>query len=614
MIVFRTARTSTACKSLLRITLWLGLCLVAGRAAWAEPTYGIAMHGEPALPADFTHFPYANPDAPKGGSITYAGVGSFDSLNPFILQGTAPRGLWDMTWGNNIWESLLVRSKAEPFTMYGLIASTVDVAPDLSTVDFQLRPEAKFSDGVPITPDDVIFSFDLLREKGRERPYRETYKLFDRAEKLGDHGVRFVLKPGTNRELPLLIGLMPILPKHAVDAATFDRSSLKIPIGSGPYTIAAVDPGKSVTLKRDPNYWARNLPAKRGFDNFDQVRVEYYRDASAYFEAFKKGLFDINPENDPARWAIAYDFPAVHEGRVVLDTFPIQIPAGMNGFFFNTRRPVFEDARVRQALTYFLDFEWLNRNIYYGKYERTGSYFEGSELSAIGRPATDAERRLLAPFPDAVVPDVMNGTYRPPESDGSGHDRDNMRKGVELLEQAGYGLKNGLMVNLKTGEPLAFEIMTNTREQDRLALAFSRTLALAGIRVRIHDVDSAQYERRVKNFDYDMIQILVPASLSPGTEQAGRWSSAAADAPGSFSYSGVKSPAVDAMINAMLAAHGQGDFVSAVRSLDRVLISGFYVVPLFHPPGQWMGRWARVEHPEQASLWGPEPTTWWQGK
>ncbi|HEX2255511.1 MAG TPA: extracellular solute-binding protein, partial [Afifellaceae bacterium] len=437
------------------------------------------------------------------------------------------------------------------------------------------------------------------------------YANVERIEKVGERGVRFTFREGADREQPLLIGLMPILPSHAIDRETFDKTSLKPFVGSGPYLFERVEPGSRIVLRKDPDYWGADLPVKRGFDNFDEIRVEYFRDANAYFEAFKKGLFDLLPESDPARWASGYDFPAVDSGLVVLDEFVTGTPAGMNGFVLNTRRPVFQDPLVRQALGYFFDFEWINQNLYHGLYERTGSYFDGSELSALGRPAGEVELKLLAPYPDAVRPEVMEGAWLPPESDGSGRDRDNLREGLRLLAEAGYGRQGDRLVHTETGRPLAFEMLVQTREQERLALAFQRTLGLAGIQVSVRQVDSAQYEERRKTFDFDVVQFVYPASLSPGSEQYFRWSAAAAEAQGSFNLAGAKDPAIDAMIAAMLEAETREEFVAAVRALDRVLISGFYVVPLFHAPDQWIARWTRVERPEKSSLYGAEPTTWW---
>jgi peptide/nickel transport system substrate-binding protein len=592
-----------------RFLLAVGFALSAATCE-AAAQHGIAMHGTPALPPDFDHLPYANPDAPKGGRMTYAGIGTFDSLNPLIVSGTAPRGLWDAVWGNNVWEALLVRNRNEAFSLYGLLAESVDMPDDRAWIEFTLRPEAKFSDGQPVTVEDVIFSLELLRDKGRPN-YRSYYSKVANVEQTGERSLRVTFNDKADREVPLLIGLMPILPKHATDAENFDKSSLAIPIGSGPYSVVDVSAGRYVTLKRNPDYWGKDLPIKRGVDNFDEIRVEYYRDTNSYFEAFKKGLFDTLAESDPTRWASGYDFPAVKEGRVVLDSFTTGVPKGMNAFVLNSRRPQLADPKVREALTYFLDFEWLNSNLFFGLYQRSGSYFQGSELSALGEPAGEAEKALLAPFPDAVRTDVMDGAYAPPKSDGSGQDRAMLGKGVALLKEAGYEPRNGKMVNAASGAPLAFEFLAQTRDQERLALAYQRWLAIAGIGLDVRLVDSAQYQERQKSFDFDIIQFRYPASLSPGNEQLFRWSSDAAKTDGTFNFAGAASPALDAMLQALIAAKSKEDFVAAARALDRVLISGFYVLPLFHADQDWTARWTRVEHPAKSSLYGGEPTTWW---
>jgi peptide/nickel transport system substrate-binding protein len=513
-------------------------------------------------------------------------------------------------WGNNVWEALLVRNRNEAFSLYGLLAESVDMPDDRAWIEFTLRPEAKFSDGQPVTVEDVIFSLELLRDKGRPN-YRSYYSKVASVEQTGERSLRVTFNDKADREVPLLIGLMPILPKHATDAENFDKSSLAIPIGSGPYSVVDVSAGRYVTLKRNPDYWGKDLPIKRGVDNFDEIRVEYYRDTNSYFEAFKKGLFDTLAESDPTRWASGYDFPAVKEGRVVLDSFTTGVPKGMNAFVLNSRRPQLADPKVREALTYFLDFEWLNSNLFFGLYQRSGSYFQGSELSALGEPAGEAEKALLAPFPDAVRTDVMDGAYAPPKSDGSGQDRAMLGKGVALLKEAGYEPRNGKMVNAASGAPLAFEFLAQTRDQERLALAYQRWLAIAGIGLDVRLVDSAQYQERQKSFDFDIIQFRYPASLSPGNEQLFRWSSDAAKTDGTFNFAGAASPALDAMLQALIAAKSKEDFVAAARALDRVLISGFYVLPLFHADQDWTARWTRVEHPEKSSLYGGEPTTWW---
>ncbi len=595
------------------IATTLGIGLVPQIAA-AEPAHGIAMVGEPALPTDFDHLPYADPDAPQGGKVTYGVVGTFDSMNPMIVQGglTSARGLSsDPMLGNLVFESLLARSADEPFTLYGFIAETVETPPDRSWVEFTLNPKARFSDGEPVTVDDVIFSLELLREKGRPN-YRAYYSKVERIERVGERGVRFHIASAKDRELPLILGLMPVLPKHAIDPETFDRSTLAKPIGTGPYVVSEIRAPNYVVYKRNPDYWAKDLPIKRGFDNFDEVRVDYYRDATSMFEAFKKGLYQINIDGDPAQWNVAYDFPAVTSGRVIKEAFKTGTPKGMSGFVFNTRRPIFADPAVRDALADLFDFEWVNHNLYYDAYVRSAGYFNDSELSSIGRPADEREKALLAPYPGLVAPDVMDGTYRPVESDGSGADRKVLRAALSKLQAAGYELDPGnVLVDKATGKPLAFEILVATKEDERLALAYQRTLSRIGIKASIRSVDSAQFQQRRQTYDFDMTRMTWPASLSPGNEQNFRWSQAAADAEGSYNLAGAKQPAIDAMIQAMLEAPTREDFVAATRALDRILISGDYVVPLFYLPETWVAHWDTVEHPEKTSLTGPRMETWY---
>ena len=589
----------------------LGLGLVPQLAA-ATAMHGIAIIGEPALPANFDHLPYASPDAPKGGKITYGVVGTFDSLNSFIVQGgtTSARGLADPVFGNLVFETLLSRNADEPFTLYGLLAETVETPPDRSWVEFTLNPKAKFSDGQPVTVDDVIFTMELLRDKGRPN-YAATYGKIDSVERVGERGVRFNIAKAKDRELPLILGLMPILPKHAINPDVFDKSTLTPIIGSGPYILSDVHAPDYTVYKRNPDYWGRDLPIKRGFDNYDEIRVDYYRDANTMFEAFKKGLYDVQPEGDPSAWNSNYDFPAVTDGRVVKETFKTGSPKGMQGFTFNTRRPIFADVRVRRALASLLDFDWINKNLYYGAFVRANDYFNDSDLSSIGVPASDREKALLAPFPGVVADDVLAGTYKSVNSNVAAGDRTVLRKAVDDLKAAGYELRDNKMVNVASGAPFAFEILVTTPEDEKIGLAYQRTLERVGITTTIRTVDSTQFQLRRKTFDFDMVRNTWPSSLSPGNEQINRWSSTVADAEGSFNYPGAKEPAIDALIQAMLSAATREDFVAAVRAYDRVLISGFYTVPFFYLPDQWVARWTRIEHPETTSLTGYSLPTWW---
>jgi len=573
--------------------------------AAAEATHAIAMHGTPAMPDGFTVLPYANPDVPKGGRLVQGVLGTFDSLNPLIVQGLAVQEI-----RGYVVESLMARGYDEPFTLYGLLARTVETDDARNSVTFGLDAAAHFSDGTPVTAEDVVFSWQLLRDHGRPN-HRTYYSKVVKAEMLDARTVRFDLTGSNDRELPLILGLMPVLPKHAVDVATFEDTTLAKPIGSGPYVVAAVDAGKSVTFRRDTNYWGRALAINRGFWNFDEIRFDYYRDANAYFEAFKAGLYDVRSENDPGRWQTGYDIPAVRDGRIVKESFPDGLPKLSSAFVFNTRRSIFADSRVRQAISLLFDFQWVNRNFFFNLYERTAGYFAGSELSAYHRPADQRERALLAPFPDAVRSDVLDGTWSPPVSDGSGRDRASLRRALALLGAAGYALDGTTLRETKSHRPFSFEFMARDRDEERLALAFSNNLARAGIDAEVRLVDAVQYDQRRLSFDFDMIEYRWEQSLSPGNEQSFYWGSAAADEQGTRNYMGVRSAAIDAMIAAMLRARERDDFVAAVRALDRVLISGCYVVPLFFLPQQWVARWTSIQHPAHSSLSGYLPETWW---
>lgn len=578
-----------------------GLLIPAARLS-AEPAQGIAMHGDPKLPVGFQQLPYVNAKAPKGGRMTLGAYGTFDSLNPFIIKGTTPPGLREY-----VYESLLTRNGDEPFSLYGLIARSVEVPEDRSSVTFHLRPEARFADGTPITPEDVLFSHALLKEKGW--PYhRSHYAKVASAEKIDAHSVRFDFGAAGDREIPLILGLMPILPRHKLDAETFEHTTLEPPLGSGPYTVARVDAGRSITYRRNPHWWARDLPITRGRFNFDELRFEFFRDSSSLFEAFKAGEIDVRPEEDPGRWLEGYNFPAVAQGRVVQREFDTELPSGMSALVFNTRRPLFADQRVRRAFILLFDAEWINRSLFSGVYTRTQSFFERSYLSSSGRPADARESALLAGFAAYVKPAILDGTYRLPQSSAGGN-RGNLLAASRLLTEAGYQMQDGRLV--KDGQPLDFEFLAVTRQQERLMLTYANTLERLGIEARIRQIDATQYSARLKSYDFDMIQWTWSASLSPGNEQINRWSSKAADLDGTLNLPGVKNPAADAMIEALLHARSNDDFISAVRALDRVLMSGDYVVPLFYLPRVWIAYWNRVRYPAAQPLAGYDLDTWW---
>jgi peptide/nickel transport system substrate-binding protein len=563
------------------------------------------MHGAPALPAGFTQMPYANPNAPKGGRLVEGILGSFDSLNPLIVRGLAVQQIRGF-----VIESLMSRGNDEAFTLYGLLARSVETDEARSYVTFHLDPRARFSDGKPVTADDVVFSWTLLRDKGRPN-YRQYYSKVAKAEALDPLTVRFDFGGIGDRELPLILGLMPILPRHAVEVSTFEETSLAVPMGSGPYRVSSVNPGVSVTLTRNPDYWGRELPANRGLWNFDEVRLDFYREANGQFEAFKRGLYDFRVENEPLRWHEGYNFPAARTGEVVRDAIKTGLPQPSEFLVFNTRRPLFSDIRVRRALTLLFDFEWVNRNYFFGLYGRSAGFFAGSELSAYGRPADNHERELLKPYASRILAGIVDGTYRLPVTDGSGRDRATLRDALTLLSQAGYELDGTVLRQRSSKTPFAFEILVTTHDQERIALAFSRDLKRAGIAASVRAVDAVQFDQRRLAFDFDMIQNRWDNSLSPGNEQAFYWGSEAADRQGTRNYMGAKDPAIDAMIAALLATRDRGPFVSAVRALDRVLISGFYVIPVFSVQEQWIARWNRIERPEATALAGYLPETWW---
>jgi peptide/nickel transport system substrate-binding protein len=587
------------------LALTIALTIDAGSLS-AEESNAIAMHGAPALPVDFSHMPYANPDAPKGGRLVHGFLGTFDSLNPLIVRGLAVQQIRGF-----VVESLMARGNDEAFTLYGLLAKTVETDDARSYVTFHLDPRARFSDGQPVLAEDVLFSWALLRDKGRPN-HRQYYSKVVKAEAPDPHTVRFDLEGANDRELPLILGLMPVLPKHAVDVATFEETSMSPPVGSGPYRVSAVKPGASVTLTRNPDYWGRELPVNRGLWNFDEIRLDFYREANGQFEAFKRGLYDFRVETEPLRWHDGYDFPAVRNGEVIRDTIKTGLPQPSEFLVFNTRRPVFSDIRVRQALTLLFDFEWINRNYFFGLYGRSASFFAGSELSAYARAADDRERELLKPFAAHLRADILDGSYRLPVTDGSGRDRATLRSALTLLSEAGYDLDGTVLRQRSTKAPLTFEILVTTRDQERIALAYMRDLKRAGIEASVRAVDAVQFDQRRLGFEFDMIQNRWDQSLSPGNEQSFYWGSEAADNQGTRNYMGAKDPAIDALIAAMLEARGHPAFVSAVRALDRVLMSGFYAVPLFNVREQWIARWNRIERPAATALTGYLPETWWQ--
>ncbi|MEO1330508.1 MAG: extracellular solute-binding protein [Pseudomonadota bacterium] len=557
--------------------------------------HALAMHGAPALEEGFEHFPYVNPDAPQGGRLTIGLTGGFDSLNPFILRGRASRAIRSL-----VVESLMTRSQDEPFTLYGLLAERVETPEDRTSVTFYLHPEARFSNGDQVTVEDVIWSMETLRAQGRPN-HRSYYSQIVRTEPVGERGVRFVFE-APNRELPLLMGLMPVLSKADWAGRDFETGGLRPILGSGPYKVAQVEAGRRILFEKSPDYWAADLPVNRGRHNFEQIEHLYFRTASALWEGFTAGAVDLYSEYDPARWVEAYDVPAVQDGSIERAAFEHGRPSGMDGFVFNTRRAKFQDRRVRAALALALDYAWVNERFHRGGFARIESYFSGSSLG-FENPAGPAENALLAPFADDLPAGALEEAWRPPEGAGDGRNRRNMRAARRLLADAGWTLQDGRLLDAD-GRAFAFEILLSTNQPDRIAQVFVDAVAGLGIAAEIRQIDSAQYEERLLNYDYDMILRRWWLSLSPGEEQRFYWSASAGAAPGSRNYMGVSDPAVDAMVDAMLAARDREGFETAVRALDRVLSSGIYVIPLGYLEKDLLA-WRRgVGVPKAAPLYG----------
>lgn len=591
-------------------TIVLLIALCAGQwaaTAHAAPRHGLAMHGEPALPADFTHLPHANPDAPNGGTFVSGVVGGFDSLNPFILRGRAPAEIRAHTV-----ESLLGRNWDEPFALYGLLAESVETSDDRRTVTFTLRPEARFSDGSPVTVDDVLWSMETLAETGRPN-FRAIWSKVGQVERIAERTVRFTFT-GDDREAPMILGLVPILSKAASEGRDLGEPDLEPLTGSGAYTVAGFEAGRFLELRRNPDWWGRDLPFNRGLNNFDTIRVEYFRDGTALFDALKAGQVSLWRETDPQRWASAYDFPAVAEGRVVRAEIPHGRPAGMHGFVFNTRNPLFADLRVRQALGLAFNADWVNQTLFGGALARIGSYFTNSPLGFSGA-AEGRERAILEPFAAELPP----GTLDAPEPVAGGEpdprNRRGLRAAARMLEEAGWTLRDGVLRNA-AGTPFAFEILLATSADERIAGIFRDGLATLGIDAAVRTVDSAQYQERLTDYRFDMIVNLWGMSLSPGNEQRLYWGSEGRTAPGTRNYMGVASPAVDAAIDALLSARDLPDFQAAARALDRVLTAGHYVIPFWFSPVSRIAHGARLAYPERLPLYGDwigwAPEVWWQ--
>ncbi len=574
----------------------------------ATTTAGFALHGTPKYAAGFTQFDYVNTKAPKGGLVRLGGFGGFDTFNKFTLKGEAADGL------EMVYDTLMMPAEDEPSTLYPLLAESITVPAARTWVAFTLNPAAKFSDGKPVTADDVVWTFNTLTTKGApfyQAYYADVTKVEAEKDKNGHERVVFLFKDGTNRELPLILGGLPVLPRHAFEGKDFTATTLDKPIGSGPYAVETFTAGRSITYARRADYWGKDLPVNKGRYNFGQIRYDYYRDLDVMFEAFKAGQIDFRLENVARNWATAYTFPAVQEGRVVKDAIPNKNPQGMQGFAFNTRKAMFADARVRHAITLLLDFEWMNATLFNGQYTRTGSYFANSELAATGVP-TGAELALLEPYRAALPPQLFTEAFTLPVTKGDGNLRPQMKEAMDLLTAAGWAIKGGKLVNTTTGQPLSFEILLVQENFVRVAQPFTQALQRLGITATLRVVDTAQYINRVNDFDFDMIVGTVPASLSPGNEQINFWHSSKADVAGAHNVVGVKSPVVDGLIAKVLAAQTRDELVTAVKALDRVLLWGWYFVPQWHTPFYRTAYWTQLAHPQTLPQYSVGfPDLWW---
>lgn len=580
--------------------------LFVPRFAVGEPRYGIAMYGDPMLPPDFVSLPYVNPAAPQGGTIAFGEIGGFDSLNPYILRGRAPWGVQA-----HVFETLMGRNWDEPFSLYGLLAESIEVGPARDWVEFTLRPEAQFSDRSPVTVEDVIWSMETLSEEGLPR-YSNAWEKVDSVEQTGERSVRFRSSAEDN-ELPLIIGLRPILKRADWEGVDFARSSLRVPIGSGPYLIGEFEPGRFIQFDRDPDYWGRDLPFNRGQHNLDRITYQYFVDAGVLFEAFTAGELSVYRELDPARWATDYDFAAIAEGEVVKAEIPHDRPSGMEGFVFNLRRPIFQDWRVREALIHAFNFEFINQTMNGGGLPRRTSYFSNSVLAMDAGPAEGRVRELLEPFRDALLPGALEG-YALPASDGSERNRSNMRAALRLLEEAGWAIEGGTLRDA-AGEPFRFGILLSSSQGEAVANLYRDALRQLGIEARITVADQAQYNERRNVYDYDMIIDAWNLSLSPGNEQYLYWGSAGVTEPGTRNYMGMASPAAEAMIGAILAAETEKEMVTATRALDRVLTTGRYVIPFWFSDVSRVAHQARLHYPGHIPVYGDwigwMPEVWW---
>ena len=570
----------------------------------APKLYALAMHGQAKYGRDAKHLDYVNPDAPKGGTLRMAGIGTFDTLNPFSIKGKAPEGM------NLVYDRLMTRVWDEPFTLYPMIAQSVDVPEDRSSITIHINPKARFQDGSAITADDVIFSYQTLKTSGRPN-MRRVYQLIKTADKIDDHTVKFSLGAGYDRETVMIIAMMPVLSQKWWQGRTFDQTELDIPNTSGPYKIASIDPGRKIVYQRDSNYWAKDLMPNVGQFNADQVVYDYYRDDTVAFEAFKVGDIDVRRELSASKWASAYDFPAATDGRVIKNSIKHGRPERTLGFIFNTRRAPFDDIRVRKALNLLFDFEWVNEGLFHGQYKRIASYFPNSELAASG-PSNGRELDILKPWKGKIPDEVFGRSWTPPSSASPEERRKNMVEADKLLNDAGWKVENGQ--RMKNGKPFVFEIIVSAIEDEKIALHFTDNLRKMGITASIRRLDAAAYIGRLNEYDFDMTLYYWLSTLSPGTEQILYWGCQAAKEPARWNYAGICDPAIDALAGDIAKAKDRESLVATVRAMDRILMAGDYMIPLYYAGRDNVAYWKPWKRPNNAPLYGMVLETWWLDK
>jgi len=566
-------------------------------------SHAIAMHGEPKYDKNFTHVEYVNPNAPKGGKVIFSSTGSYDSFNPFILKGTPAAGI------GNLYETLTTSSSDEAFTEYALIAENIEWPDDRSWVVYTIRDEAVWHDGKKITPEDVIWTFNTLMEKGHPF-YKYYYGDVIEAVKEGKNKVRFIFKGNTNLELALIVGQLPVLPKHYWEDKKFEETTLEPPIGSGPYKIKEFDPGRSITYELNQSYWGKNIPIKKGTENFGIIKYEYYKDRSIEREAFKAGDIDLFSENSSKEWATSYDIPAVKNNIIKQELIEHQNPQGMQAFAFNTRRELFKDRKVREALSYAFDFEWTNKNLFFDAYKRTDSFFENSELASSGLPSTN-ELNYLNSYIDQLPKDIFLKEFIPPLTDGSGFMRKELQKASKLLKNAGWVLIDGKLKNKKSNTKFEFEILLVSPAFERIVLPFKDNLQKLGIDVTVRTIDSAQYQNRLDSFDFDMVVSTFNQSLSPGNEQRNFWGSDAAKTNGSRNIIGINNTVVDLLIEKIISAKSREDLITTTKVLDRVLLWGHYVIPQWHISAYRTLYWDKFDKPKIKPKYSLGTNTWW---